>query len=745
MRTVHKTCNLCEAMCGLLIEVAGSGEGLEIGRIRGDPDDPLSRGAICAKAIALREIQEDSDRLRTPVRRTATGFEPISWDEALEETSRRLAEIQQRDGDDAVGSYLGNPGAHGFGIVMYLTGLYSALSTRNKYAASSLDQNPKHASSLLLYGNFLSIPIPDIDRTDYLLILGANPVVSNGSLMSAPGMRRRLRELRARGGRLVVVDPRRCETAALADEHLFIRPGADALFLSALLHAVFQEKSLASDAPHRRVEGLRELEAALAPLSPEAVEAELGISALILRRLAREFAAAPSAVCYGRVGTCQNRFGTLNSVLIDVLNIVTGNFDRAGGAMFPRPAIDLAAIARLRGSVGTLGEWRTRVRGAPAFNGEQPAACLAEEITTPGEGQIRGMITVAGNPCLSAPNQAALDEAFASLEFYAAVDFYINETTRHADIILPPTWSLEHDNYEVLFHGFAVHNTAKYSPVVVPPDETQRHDWEILSQLALRIAEHKQSSGWKRYCLRAVRRMGWVPEPRRFLDWLLRLGPYGDGFRPWRSGLRLRDLEANPSGIDLGPLAPRIEEVLASPSAKIDVAPPIVLEELERLRAELTRAQSAAIQRDPSGVDELVLIGRRDVRTNNSWLHNVPMAVKGKERCTLQMHSHDATRRNLSAGERVQIRSRVGKVEAPLEITDDLMQGVVSLPHGWGHTGTGLRLGVAERHPGVNANVLTDDLVLEPVVGNAVLNGVPVEVSACADDGIAQESPSRLR
>lgn len=744
MRTVHKTCNLCEAMCGLLIDVSGTGDDADVGRIRGDPDDPLSRGAICPKAIALREIQQDPDRLRTPVRRTATGFEPISWEAALSETASRLAAIQQRDGDDAVGSYLGNPGAHNFGIVMYLAGLNAALSTRNKYAASSLDQNPKHASSLLLYGNFLRIPVPDIDRTRYFLILGANPVVSNGSLMSAPGVRKRLRALCDRGGRLVVVDPRRSETAALAHEHHFIRPGADALFLSALLHVVFEEGLASPGGVGPRLEGVEELAQRLTPFSPERVAPEVGISAPVLRRLAREFSAAPSAVCYGRVGTCQNAYATLNSVLIDVLNIVTGNFDRPGGAMFPTPAADLAGIAQLRGTPGTMGEWRTRVRGAPAFNGEQPAACLAEEIATPGEGQIRGMITVAGNPCLSTPNQGALDSAFASLEFYAAVDFYINETTQHADIILPPTWSLEHDGYEVLFHGFAVHNTARYSPVVVATGADRKHDWEILSELALRISETKQPRGLRRSGLRAIRRAGLVPGPRRALDWMLRLGPYGDGFRPWRRGLRLCDLEASPSGLDLGSLKSCLADVLPKSDARIDVSPKCVTDELTRLLLELTAAEEAARSHAAPDRVPLLLIGRRDIRTNNSWLHNVPVAVKGRERCTLRMNPDDASPRELREGQRVRIRSRVGEVEVPLEISDELMRGVVSLPHGWGHRGAGLRMAVAQSHPGSNANALTDDQLLEPVVGNAVLNGVPVHVSAADEPGVRLDvAPTR--
>ncbi len=725
MRTVYKTCNLCEAMCGLRIEV----EGGEVGRIEADPDDPLSQGAICPKAIALKEIQQDPDRLRRPVRKTAHGFEPISWEEAFEETAERIAAIQLRDGNDAVGTYLGNPGAHSFGIIMYLTGLYAALSTRSRYSASSLDQNPKHAACILLFGNFLSIPVPDVDRTDYLLMLGANPVISNGSLMTAPGFKRRLRALRERGGKLVVVDPRRSETAELADEHLFIRPGADALLLAALVHTVIDEK-LGSDGPLlARTVGRDALVEALAGFSPEAVEARLGIDASSLRRLAREFSAAPSAVCYGRTGISMHPYATLTTWLIDVLNILTGNLDRAGGAMFPGPAVDLPALAKQRGSAGQLGTRRTRVRGAPVFNDEQPSACLAEEILTPGEGQLRGMLTVAGNPCLSAPDGRSLEAAFASLEFYAAIDFYINETTRHADIILPPTWALEHDGYEVLVHGLAVRNTAKYSQVVVEPQPGSKHDNEILTELALRIAEKKQKRVLARLGLRFVRRAGLVPGTRRYLDWMLRLGPRGDGFRPWRKGLRVSDLEAQPSGIDLGPLEPRLDEILMTPDGRIDLAPDPMRDELVRLAGE----REAAARDQPGSAGKLLLIGRREMRTNNSWLHNAPMSVKGRERCTLKMHPRDATARGLVAGEPVSIRSRVGRLTAPLEVTDELMEGVVSLPHGWGHRGEGLLLRVASRHPGVNVNDLTDPEMIEPVTGNAVLNGVPVEVVAGED------------
>lgn len=721
IRTVHKTCNLCEATCGLLIDVDGD----RIGRIRGDDDDPFSRGHLCPKAVALGELHEDPDRLRTPVRRTAAGgWERISWETAFDEVASNLARIQREHGDDAVATYLGNPSAHNFGTIFYLTPLYDALSTRNLYAASSLDQNPAHAASLFLFGSTLRIPVPDLDRTEFLLVLGANPVVSNGSLLTAPGMRRRLAELRERGGRLVVVDPRRTETAELADEHLFVRPGSDALLLAALIAEVFANGWTRRSPAWDHLDGIDALERAVAPFRAEAVAGATGIDAARIRELARAFAAAESAACYGRVGICLHPFGTLNTCLVHLLNLVTGNFDREGGSMFPQPAIDLAELAA-RLSDGPKPEWKTRVRGAPSFNGEQPTACLAEEIATPGAGQVRGLLTIAGNPTLSAPNGPALAKALGSLEFYCAIDLYVNETTRHAHVILPPTGSLEHDNYEVLFHLFAVRNTAKYSRTVVEPPPGARHEWQILTELATRIRELEADTPLGRRGWALARRLALrLATPRRAMDLALRAGPYGDGFRPWRSGLRLSDLEAQRKGIDLGPLTPALPQILKTEGQRIDAAHPTVLAELERLRATLD-----------APAPDLVLIGRRETRTNNSWLHNVPVGAKGRDRCTLLVHPEDAKRLGLAGAQRVSIRSRTATRTAKLEISDEVMPGVVSLPHGWGHRVEGVRLSVASRTEGISFNDLSDDAVLESVVGNAVLNGIPVELEAAVAEG----------
>ncbi len=715
-RTVHKTCNLCEACCGLLVEV----EDNRVVRIRADDDDLMSRGHICPKAIALEEVQVDPDRVRRPLRRTADGWQEISWEEALDEVASNLARIQLRDGNEAVGMYLGNPGAHNFGTVAYVSTIRRALASRNQYTASSCDQNPKHASSLYLFGHVFKIAIPDIDHTDFLLMLGANPVVSNGSLMTAPGIGRRLRELKQRGGRLVVIDPRRTATAALADEHLFIRPGGDALLLAALLHVVLSQGLGRETHLADRVDGRDTLADLVASFSPEAVESRLGISAARVHALARDFAAAQRAVCYGRIGTSLSPFGTLANWLVDVLNLVTGNLDRPGGALHATPAVDLVSLGETLPGDDTP-DWRTRVRVAPSYNGEQPSACMAEEMQTPGAGQIRGMLTLAGNPVLSTPNGRELDRGFAALEYYAAIDIYRNETTRHANLILPPTWSLEHENYEIVFHLFAVHNSAKYSPPVLEPEAGALREWEILLELALRIGEKKTRKPHVKLALRMLRLSRGFFHPTRVLDWMLRLGPHGDGFRPWRKGLRVSDLIENPKGIDLGPLKPSLEEWLEKRGGRIDLAHPKMTAELERLSRDLAAATPQ---------EGLVLIGRRDVRTNNSWLHNAPLAVKGRNRCTLIMHPDDAGRRSLASDEPVRIRSRVGEVVARLEVSDEIMPGVVSLPHGWGHDRSGMQIGVAEAHAHVSVNDLTDEQQIEPVVGNAILNGVPVQVEA---------------
>ncbi len=701
-------CNLCEAICGLEFIVD---EGRVVS-VKGDPADPLSRGHICPKAVALADIQADPDRLRVPVRRTETGWHEMGWDEAYDLVVDRLAEIRARHGANAVGVYVGNPSVHNYGTLTHGIAFLRLLQTRNRFSATSVDQLPHHLVAYWLYGHQLLLPIPDIDRTNYFLVFGANPMASNGSLMTAPDFRRRLSDLQARGGRAVVFDPRRTETAATFDEHHFVRPGTDAALLLALLHTILTE-GLARPASY--VDGLDEIRSAIDGFTPERVAPITGVDASTTRRIAREFAAADGGVCYGRIGVSIQRHGALCQWAVQLLNLVTGNLDRPGGALFTRPAVDLRN-GGLSGP-GHYDKWRTRVRGLPEFGGELPVAALAEEILTPGEGQIRAMVTVSGNPVLSTPNGGQLDRALSSLDFMVSVDFYLNETTRHADVILPPTSALEHDNYDLVFHTFAVRNTARYSPAVVPKPAGARHDWEIFAALSGRYQRRlagADSVGLRlRHWPTALRRrLQMRLRPDQLLALALRRGPYR---------LSLRDLRRKPHGVDLGPLRPSIPAALRTPDKRISAAVPQLLAALARAGDELLA---------PHAVGELRLIGRRHLRSNNSWMHNYERLMKGRPRHHLLMHPDDLAARGLTDGQRVRVRSRVGEVEIEAAATTDIMPGVVSLPHGWGHARAGVRLSRASLTPGVSINDLTDDAEVDAVSGNAALNGVAVTVEA---------------
>ncbi|HXU73578.1 MAG TPA: molybdopterin-dependent oxidoreductase [Polyangia bacterium] len=702
------TCMLCEAVCGLAVET----EGNEVTSIRGDEHDPFSRGHICPKAVALRDLHADPDRVREPLRRVGTSdrFEPVSWDDALAEATEKLAAIQKRHGRHAIALYLGNPTVHSYSALLAVPLMAKALGTHARFSATSVDQLPHMLAALEMFGHQLLLPIPDVDRTSFLLVLGANPLVSNGSIMTAPGIARRLEALRARGGRLVVVDPRRSETAAVADEHLFIRPGGDAYLLLGLLHVLFAEGRVALGRLAPMVDGLDEVRALAARFPPARVAARAGIDAERITKLARELAAAPSAVCYGRVGVCTQEFGGLAAWLINVLNVVTGNLDRAGGAMFTTPAADLVGLASRLGERGHFGVWKSRVRGLPEFGGELPVAALAEEIETPGEGQIRALVTHAGNPVLSTPNGARLGRVLPQLDYMVAIDIYRNETTRHAHLILPTSFGLERDHYDLAFYALSVRNAARYvTPLLAPPPGV-RHDWQVI--LDLGIGLHARGGGRRDrgvvWMMRAMRALG----PRRVLDLLLRFGPHK---------LSLKKLAAAPHGVDLGPLEERLPSALASDGRRIALAPPRLRGDVKRLEAQL---DAAAV-----GEGELLLIGRRQLRSNNSWMHNSARLVKGPEACTLLMHPDDARARGLSDGDRVQVRSRVGAVAVPLALSPDIAVGVVSLPHGWGHAAANGTLRVAQTRAGASINDLTDDQRLDALSGNAGFSGLPVTVA----------------
>jgi anaerobic selenocysteine-containing dehydrogenase len=734
--TVYRSCPLCEAHCGIGVEI----EGDAVRTIRGDEADALSAGYLCPKAYGLKGLQEDPDRLRRPLIREGEGWREAGWDEAMALVADRLRAVRDAHGADAIGTYLGNPSAHDYGALLYVGPFLRALGTRWRFSATSVDQLPKTVSCALLFGAPLAIPIADIDRTDFLLMLGANPLASNGSLMTAPDFPGRLRRLRERGGRLVVVDPRRSETAAIADQHVPIRPGSDAWLLFALVHVLFEEGLVRLGRLADFTNGVERVREAAREFAPEAVADACGVPAERIRALARELAAAPRAAVYGRIGTCTQEFGTLASWLVDVLNVLTGNLDRPGGALFPRPAHGAAEDRPRKAGPPPYARWRSRVRGLPEFAGELPAACLAEEIDAAGDARIRALVTVCGNPVLSTPNGARLERALAGLDFVVSVDFYRNETTRFADVILPTTPPLERDNYDLAFHGLSVRNHAKWSPPALAKPADARHLWEVLAELAGRMHGADANAVHELIFARllgatvgrpgtacpdvseaeARAKLGDAPGPARLVDLMLRAGPYGDRFDDAADGLSLAKLAKAEHGVDLGPLAERLPAMLATESGKIELAPDLLLGDVARLR-------TALAERAHRG---FVLIGRRHLRSNNSWMHNLPALAKGKERCTLLVHPDDARELGLAAGGRARIRSRVGEVEAPVELSDGLLRGVVSLPHGHGHDAPGARLAVAARRPGVNSNLLTDETLIDELSGNAVLNGIPVEVTA---------------
>jgi len=743
-RTAFRTCPLCEAGCGLEIGLAGSNGSERVTRIRGDRDDVFSHGFICPKGSTLRQLHEDPDWLRRPLIKRDGTFVEVDWDEAFAEVERRLLPLLEAHGRDAVAVYLGNPNAHSLAGLLYLRPFIRALGTTNVFSASTVDQRPKEVSSGLMFGGALTVPVPDVDRTDFLLMLGANPYASNGSLATAPDWPGRIEAMLARGGTLVVVDPRRSRTAEEATLHLAIRPGADPFLLMALVNVLAAEGLVDPGPAGEYLAGVDEVLALAEPFTPEAVEAVVGVDAATIRGLARDLAAAPSACVYGRIGTTTALYGTLTSWLVDVLNALTGNLDRPGGAMFPKAA---AGAGNTRGAprVGRgvrIHRRQSRVRGAGETLGELPVACLAEEIDTPGEGRIRALVTVAGNPVLSTPNAGRLDAALATLDLYVAVDPYVNETTRHADVILPVPSALQKGHYDVALLQLALRNVANYSPPVLPLEEGQLDEWHILARLALVAqgmgagadpaivddltvralvgAAVADESGpiAGREVDEIVALLGERTGPERLLDLMLRTGPYGEGFGARPGGLTLDVLLDNPHGVDLGPLEPRLPEVLRTPTGMVELAPEPIVADVARLRAALD-----------APVAGMVLVGRRDLRSNNSWMHNVEVLVKGRPRCTLHVHPDDAARLGLADGGSAEVASRTGAVTIPVEVTDAIRPGVVSIPHGWGHDLDGVELQVARRYPGVNTNLLADETLIDPVSGNAVLNGIPVEVA----------------
>jgi len=705
--THYRTCHLCEAMCGLAIEVQGD----RVLRIRGDEQDVYSGGHICPKAVALKDLHEDPDRLRHPLRRTATGWERISWKEALAECARRMLDIQERYGRDAMAVYTGNPTVHNTGTALYLYDFLHTLGTRNRYASHSLDQLPQLFVNGELFGHQAMFPVPDLERTDYFLILGANPLVSNGSIMSTPDIAGRLKALQARGGRFVVIDPRRTRTAQAANAHYAIQPGTDVLLLLAFVHTLFKEQLVRHSPVLDFTDGVEALRELAAPYSPKAVAASCGIDADHIRALVREFAAADRAVCYGRLGISVQAYGGLCQWLIYCINILSGNLDRAGGMLFPLPAIDFLRL--LKKEAKAL-RWNSRVRQLPETAGDLPTATLADEILTPGRGQIKGLITIAGNPVLSAPGAERLDSALEQLDFMVAIDIYLNETTRHADLILPPAAGLEVLHYDFVLYIVAIRNAANFSPPVLPKGAHMRYDWKILYELQRRLERGRGNplSRLKHLLFDQL-------TPERRLDLALRFGPYGvwGGRFGRKDGLSLQKLKAHPHGIDLGPLRPSLPGRLFTPNKRINLVAEAIVRDLPRVR-QLLEA--------PPSDGRLLLIGRRHLLSNNSWMHNAPRLMKTGDRCTALLHPSDAEQHSISNGQYITVRSERGAIEVKVELTEDIRPGVICIPHGWGHNRSGTRLQTANRYPGANVNALTDERVVDEMTGNAVFNGVPV-------------------
>jgi anaerobic selenocysteine-containing dehydrogenase len=749
-RRAYRTCPLCEAGCGLEIELEAGSDGTEVvRRIRGDRDDVFSAGFLCPKGPTLDALHRDPDRLRQPLVRRDGRHVEVGWDEAFAEVARRWGAVVAAHGRPATAVYLGNPTSHNLDALTYVKVLLGALATPHVYSVATVDQRPKELASGLLFGQAGTIAVPDVDRTDLIVLLGANPLTSNGSLATAPDWPGRLAAVQARGGRVVVVDPRRSETARRADRHLAIVPGTDAALLAALCQVLFAEGR--ADVGHLKglVSGEDEVRRATAAFTPTAVAPFCGLPAAAIVELARDLATAPRAVVYGRVGTCTQAYGTTASWLVDVVNTLTGNLDRPGGAMFTTPATgspNLRGRPRYgRGMI--LSKRRSRVRGLPVTLGETPVCTLAEEITTPGERQLRALLTVAGNPVLSVPNGGgALDRALATLDVLVAVDLYLNETTRHADVILPVPSPLQKPHYDLSLLPLAVRNVANYSPPVLPLDDGEPAEWEVLARLALiaaaadgtdpgadpaRVAalDDEQAAKAVRNAADAEALLAAVAHrrgPARLLDLMLRRGPYA---------LTLDELEAAPHGIDLGPLVPRLPDALRTASGTVELAPAPLVDDLARLDADVRAATTPTVPTTPGGAgspggpSRLLLVGRRELRSNNSWMHNLDVLVRGPERCTLHLHPADAERLGLAAGGLALVRSRTGAVTTVVELTTDVRPGVVSLPHGWGHDRAGTRLGVASTRPGVNSNLLADEARFDPLSGTAVLNGIPVEVS----------------
>ncbi|MCW7463675.1 molybdopterin-dependent oxidoreductase [Leptospira limi] len=711
-QTHYRSCNLCEAMCGLQIEIKNG----TIQNFKGDSLDQFSRGHICPKGPELKSLYEDPDRIKFPIKRTNSGWEKVSWVEALSDIAKQIVDLQSKYGNDVVAIYNGNPNVHNYGSMLYGQRFASRIKTKNNFSATSVDQLPHQLLSYLMFGHQLLVPIPDIDRTAYFLILGGNPFASNGSLMTVPDVKKRLKAIQDRGGKYVVIDPRKTETAEHANEHIFIKPGTDVFFLLSLLNVIFDKKR---NKPNSLIKekDLDSIINLVKEFHPSVVSKITGIPIDTIEKIALEFVNASSAVCYGRVGVSTQEFGALCQWLINVINIVTGNLDKEGGAMFTLPAVDLVGEgSTMRSSPGSFNSYQSRVRKLPEFNDELPVSALAEEILTEGEGQIRALATSAGNPVLSTPNGSKLEKALSQLDLMISFDFYLNETTKHAHYILPPTSTLEHDHYDLIFNVFAVRNTSRYNQPLFQPEEGMLHDWEIFADLTKRIELLRSGKELPSELIRTKL------TPASIIDHALKSGPYGIKNNA-EIQMSLELLKNSPHGIDLGPLKKSFPERLYTEDKKIQLYPPLLQNDIPRLKTKFNEHLNVGHSKFP-----FLLIGRRHLRNNNSWMHNLPKLMTGKPRCTMMVHPDDASFLGISNHEEVIVESKVGKLRIPVEITDELMKGVVSIPHGFGHNRSGTNQKVATQYSGVSINDLTDDQSIDEFSGNAAFSGIQVKI-----------------
>ena len=692
----YRTCNLCEAMCGLKITYKEK----KVILIVGDKKDPLSKGYICPKSQALKDLYEDSDRLKTPIKRTENGWEKISWTEAFDEVEYQIKKIQEKYGNDAVATYQGNPNVHNLGAMLYGGPFLKSLKTKQKYSATSADQLPHHIASLKMFGHQMLIPIPDIERTDYLLILGANPGASNGSLLTAPGFSKKIKNIQKRGGEVINIDPRYTETSKISSNHFFINPGKDALLLLSLLHVIFEQGIDEKTHLSNHLKGLNEIKEIVKKYPPQKTASIIGIDDFEIQKIAKDFINSETAVCYGRMGVSTQEFGGICQWLINVINIVTNNMDKVGGAMFTKPAIDLVFMTGMQGKVGNFDRYRSRVHDLPEYSGELPVATLADEMLVKGEGQIKMLISTAGNPVLSTPNGKKLEKALEQLDYMVSIDIYLNETSKYANIILPSTNGLETLHYDLVFHQLAIRNTAKLSEVLFEKDENQKHDWQILNELTERITGNKNSL-----------------TPEKMLDSMFQFSSYKD------ANLSVKKLRDNPSGIDLGALQPHLTKRIFTPDKKINISPKFFIDDLKRLDQELFNV----VDEDKINYP-FALIGRRHLRNNNSWMHNSELLMKGKNRCTVLMSSKDANNLSITNHQQIRIISNVGSIELPVEISDEMKEGVLSIPHGFGHNREGTKIKLAEENAGESINDLTDDHKIDRLTGNANFSGTRVKV-----------------